>query len=186
MFHDVVQSRRPLVLSRLLLCACGSDSTPAATAAVTTVVGAAPATTAGATANSSATDATEASTTGSGTGNVDCAALRIPGQPHGQLAGHHRSGQRPTYRAGHLPLGHIETSAHKWPQPGGARQESASCWCFEFMAGANDMVKRGIYGDTTAQADLATYLGPMPPPASTSSFPSPWPTAIRAAADLTT
>jgi hypothetical protein len=151
-----------LFLTCCVLAACGSDSTPAATAAVTTVAGAASATTAGATADSTASDATEASTAGTGTGNVDCAALKDT------LANITVNWQViiglvnvPTTEWATLPLGHIEDFGTQVAAAGAALGKNLqAAGALKFMAGANDIVKRGLDGDTTAQADLATYLGP--------------------------
>ena len=156
---------RPLAVLFLACCllgACGDDNTPAAPATNATSAGApsAPTTTAGAPTGSTATDATETTTAG-GT-NANCAALKdtlanltVNWQV---IIGLVNIG---TSEWATLPLGHLEDFGTQLAAASAALGKNLqAAGALKFMAGANEIVKRGLGGDTTAQADLATYLGP--------------------------
>jgi len=59
------------------------------------------------------------------------------------------------------PVGHIEDFGAELAVVAAALGKNLqAAGALKYMAEANDIVKRGIDGDATAQADLAAYLGP--------------------------
>lgn len=150
--------RHPLTAAVLVcfaLGACGSDK-PSATASGSTLTQASSATPAGTVASGG--DTTQPAAAG---GNVDCAALKT------NLADMTINWQ--------VVIGLSKTPTSEWPQtPIGSitkfgdqltaitaalSDDSEAADALSYMAGANDIVARGLGGDSTAQADLATYLG---------------------------
>jgi hypothetical protein len=151
----MVRRGRPvavLFLACFLFGACGSDSSPDATAANGTV--------ADATADSAAPDASGTSDT-VGT-NIDCAALKdamanlsVNWQVIIGLA------NVPTSEWATVPLGHLEDFPAQLVVVGGALGKNLqAAGALQYMSDAYDIVQRGLDGDTNAQADLAAYLGP--------------------------
>ena len=132
-----------------MLGACGSDK-PAATGDSSTI--------APASANSSGGDTTQPPQVG---GNVDCAALKT------NLADILVNWQ--------LVIGLSNSPASEWPQiplgslpnfgdqlaavKAGLSTDANATASLSYMSGANDIVARGLGGDSAAQADLAAYMG---------------------------
>jgi hypothetical protein len=148
-----------LVIVCVALSACGSDK-PAATASGSTVAQASSDTSAASPASAAAGGDTTQPASGGG-GNVDCAALKT------NMADMAINWQ--------VVIGLSRTPTSEWPQtPIGSitkfgdqltaitaalSDDSDAADALSFMAGANDIVARGLGGDSTAQADLTTYLG---------------------------
>ena len=140
-----------------LLGACGSDK-PASTSGSTPSITQPTADSAGGVAATSGGDTTQPT---SGSGNVDCASLQT------NLADMLINWQ--------LVIGFTNTATSEWAQtPLGSitkfgdqltaisaalGSDAAAADALAFMSGANDIVARGLGGDSTAQADLATYMG---------------------------
>jgi hypothetical protein len=141
--------RQPFAALVLLCCvlgACGSDK-PAATATGSSIAQ-----------PSSGSGATQPPT---GDGNVDCAVVKanlsslvVNWQVVIGLSNSPTSGWATT------PIGSITKFGDQVAAIAGelgGDPDAASA--LAFMSKANDIVVRGIGGDTTAQADLATYMG---------------------------
>ena len=147
------------------LVACGDDA-PSAGSATT----AASAATASSTGDTSAAGATSGSTAGAptttgpdiGSGDLNCDELKVT------LAGLTTNWQviiglvnAPTSDWDDVPLGNISEFGNQLETVTAALgKNSQAAGALSYMSGANDIVTRGLGGDTTAQADLAAYLGP--------------------------
>jgi hypothetical protein len=137
-----------IVLSAGLLVACGSDK-PASGGRSTDAVG------------PSTSSAAASSTQPAPSGKVDCDGLRLT------LADLNVNWQvvigltnSPTSEWTNLPIGTLPKFGDQIASAKlalGSDAEAASS--LDYMSGANDIVQRGIGGDTKAQADLASYLG---------------------------
>jgi len=111
--------------------------------------------------SSSSTPATDGTPLSSASGDADCAALKddlanliVNWQLVLGLA------NSPTSAWGQIPLGTLDKFGLQLDELKGALAEDADAVAaLSFMSGANDIVTRGVGGDTTAQADLNTYLG---------------------------
>lgn len=146
-------SRLPLAVLLLVssaLTACGSDAKPAASGSNATVAEA-----------SSATSGADATQPATATGNVDCAGLKDA------LASMLVNWQvviglsnSPTSEWAQIPLGTIPKFGDQLATITAALGKDAdAAAALSFMSGANDIVARGLGGDSAAQADLATYMG---------------------------
>jgi hypothetical protein len=147
-----------LVIACCVLGACGSDK-PAATASGSTGAQASSVTSAATPATAaSGADTTQPAATG---GNVDCAALKT------NLADMTINWQvviglsnTPTSEWAQTPIGSITKFGDQLTAITAAlSDDSDAADALSYMAGANDIVVRGLGGDSTAQADLATYMG---------------------------
>ena len=152
-------TRHPLAALAITCCvlgACGSDK-PAASVSSS---GIAPASTdsSGADATSSGGDATQPP---QGGGNVDCAAVKtnladilvnwqlVIGLSHS-----------PTTEWATIPLGSLPKFGDQLTAvSAGLGGDASAADALSYMSGANDIVVRGLGGDTAAQADLAAYMG---------------------------
>jgi len=166
--------RQPLAAIAIFCClfaACGSDKPAAsgsAAAASTTAASSAAATGASTAATTpAATGGTAAASAGTGApvgnGTQDCAALKTT------LAGLTANWQvvvgtlphAPTSDWAAVPLGNIKEFGNQLEAATAALgKNSQAAGALSYMSGANDIVVRGLGGDSSAQADLATYLGP--------------------------
>jgi hypothetical protein len=141
-----------LVLICCVLAACGSDK-PAATATASTVAQAS-----SDTSGSSGADATQPPSAG---GNVDCTALQS------NLADIVINWQvvigltnSPSSEWASVPIGSIVKFGDQLAAVTAALGSDAdAAAALSYMSGANDIVVRGLGGDSAAQAALATYLG---------------------------
>ncbi len=132
------------------LVACGSDANPAASGSSATV--------APASSNTSGTAATQPAAAG---GKVECAGLQEA------LASMIVNWQvvigmsnSPTSEWAQIPLGTVPKFGDQLAAITAALGSDAdAAAALSFMSGANDIVQRGLGGDTAAQADLATYMG---------------------------
>ena len=142
----------PLAALAIFCCvlgACGSDK-PAATVGSSTI--------APASANSSGGDTTQTPQAG---GNVDCAALKT------NLADILVNWQlviglsnSPTSEWTQIPLGSLPKFGDQLAAVKAALGTDANATAsLSYMSGANDIVARGLGGDSAAQADLAAYMG---------------------------
>ena len=151
--------RAPLAALAILSCglvACGSDK-PAASGGNATV--AQPSSgTAGLAATQAGSDATQPAAAG---GKVDCAGLQDA------LASMIVNWQvviglsnSPTSEWAQVPLGTIAKFGDQLAAITAALGSDAdAAAALSFMSGANDIVQRGLGGDTAAQRDLTTYMG---------------------------
>lgn len=144
--------RAPLAALAIISCAlaaCGSDK-PAASGGNATV--------AQASSNTSGADATQPAAAG---GKVDCTNLQE------ELASMIINWQvvigltnSPTSEWAQIPLGTIAKFGDQLAAITAALGSDAdAAAALKFMSGANDIVQRGLGGDSAAQADLATYMG---------------------------
>ena len=143
------------------LVACGDDK-PSSSGTTTPATAAA----AGATtpAGTSAASTGGPSTTGLdlGSGELHCDELKVT------LAGLTTNWQvviglvnAPTSDWDDVPLGNITEFGNQIETVDAALgKNSQAAGALDYMSGANDIVERGLGGDTTAQKDLADYLGP--------------------------
>jgi hypothetical protein len=146
-----------LVLICCALGACSSDNKPAATATSPTLAQAS-SDTSGSTSATSGSDATQPPSAG---GNVDCTALQS------NLADIVINWQvvigltnSPSSEWASVPIGSIAKFGDQVAAVTAALGSDAdAAAALSYMSGANDIVVRGLGGDTAAQADLATYLG---------------------------
>jgi hypothetical protein len=149
-----MRSRRHLLTALVIVCytlgACSSDK-PAATA-VSPNISQAPADSSGG-----------AATLPAGfPGDIDCAALKTN---VGDLVVNWQVvigfGFTPTSEWAQNPLGSIDKFGDQLSAVTAALGSNADAAAsLSFMSGANDIVVRGRGGDSTAQADLAAYMGP--------------------------
>ena len=144
--------RHPLAALAILCCAlvaCGSNK-PAATVGSSTI--------APASAGSSGADATQPPQPA---GNVDCTALKT------NLADIVVNWQlviglsnSPTSEWKQIPLGSLPKFGDQLAAVKTALGSDANATtALSYMSGANDIVARGLGGDSAAQADLAAYMG---------------------------
>jgi hypothetical protein len=146
------------VLAVLAVCcalgACGSDDNPAASGSDATVPSAP--------ADSSAADAgADATQPPSGGGDVDCTALKD------SLANMTVNWQlvigltnSPSTEWAQIPLGSLPKFGDQLAViTTGLGSDGDAADALSFMSGANDIVQRGLGGDSAAQADLVTYMG---------------------------
>ena len=143
------------------LVACGDDSPAAGSATTAASASAAPT---GDTSASSASTAGGPTTTAPdiGSGDLNCDELKVT------LAGLTTNWQviiglvnAPTSDWDDVPLGNITEFGNQLETVSAALgKNSQAAGALSYMSGANDIVTRGLGGDTTAQADLAEYLGP--------------------------
>ena len=152
------QLQRPLAalfIASCLLVACGSDASPAAVTG-----GGGGSTIAQASSDTSGAGAAATQPASAG-GDVDCTALKdnlanmtINWQVVIGLA------NSPTTEWAQIPLGSIPKFGDQLAVITAALGSDAdAAAALSFMSGANDIVQRGMGGDTAAQADLATYMG---------------------------
>ena len=133
-----------------VIVACGSDAKPAASGSGATVAQA-----------SSNTSGAAATQPPAGRGNVDCAALKdalasmlINWQVVIGLS------NTPASEWAKVPIGTISKFGDQLAAITAALGSDAdAAAALSFMSGANDIVQRGLGGDTAAQADLAKYMG---------------------------
>jgi len=162
--------RQPLAAVAIFCClfaACGDDK-PAASgsAAVASTTAASSAATTGASTGAT-TPAATGGTAGTGApvgnGTQDCTALKTT------LAGLTTNWQvivgtlphAPTSDWSAVPLGNIKEFGNQLEAATAALgKNSQAAGALSYMSAANDIVVRGLGGDSSAQADLATYLGP--------------------------
>jgi hypothetical protein len=138
-----------LVLICCVLGACGSDK-PAASATGSSI--------APASSDSAGADATQPA---SPSGSIDCAAVKT------NLAGLILNWQvviglsnSPASEWATTPIGSITKFGDQVAAiTAGLGSDPDAATALTFMSGANDIVARGIGGDSAAQADLATYMG---------------------------
>jgi hypothetical protein len=141
--------RHPLAALAVICCvvgACGSDK-PAASGTAATVAGA-----------PSGTSGSPATLPG---GDVDCTALQT------DLADMTVNWQvviglskTPAAEWSQIPLGTIPKFGDQLASITAALGSDAdAAAALKFMSGANDIVQRGLGGDSAAQADLETYMG---------------------------
>ena len=150
--------RHPIAVLILICCAlsaCGSDK-PAATATTPSV--AQPSSDTSGSASSSGSDATPPP---AAPGNVDCNALKTSIADmtvNWQLViGMTNS---PTSEWSQIPLGSVPKFGDQLAVLTAALGSDAdAASALSYMSGANDIVQRGLGGDSTAQADLAAYMG---------------------------
>jgi hypothetical protein len=147
--------RRHSLIGFIVICsalgACGSDDKPAAVESDSTIA-AAPA------GDTSGADATQPA---AGGGDVDCAALKnalasmlVNWQVVIGLTNSPASGWAD------IPLGTIpQFGAQLETITAALGSDAEATDALSFMSGANDIVQRGIGGDSAAQADLTTYMG---------------------------
>ena len=144
--------RAPLAALAIICCglvACGSDK-PAASGGNATV--------AQASSDTSGVAATQPPAAG---GDVDCAALKdamasmlVNWQVVIGLS------NTPASEWAQVPIGTIPKFGDQLATITAALGSNAdAAGALSFMSGANDIVKRGIGGDSAAQADLTTYMG---------------------------
>ena len=147
------QLRHPLaviIIACGALAACGSDGAPAVSGS-SAVVTQAPADTSGAVAAQLPADGDE----------VDCIALKDT------LANIAINWQvvigltnSPASEWSQIPLGSLTEFGNQLAVATAALgSDAAAAEALAFMAGANDIVARGMGGDETAQADLIEYMG---------------------------
>lgn len=146
---------RHLIAALVICCALGacSDDKPAATATSPSV-----AQPSSDTAGPSGGDTTQPPAVG---GAVDCAALQS------NLADIVINWQvvigmtnSPTSEWSQIPLGSIPKFGDQLAAVSAALgSDAAAADALTYMSGANDIVKRGLGGDSAAQADLTAYLG---------------------------
>lgn len=66
----------------------------------------------------------------------------------------------PTSEWSQIPIGSLGKFGSQLDAVASALSSDAdAASALAFMSGANDIVQRGLAGDTAAQADLATYMG---------------------------
>ena len=144
--------RHPLAALAIICCvlgACSSDK-PAATVTASSI--------APASSDSSGRDATQPPTVG---GNVDCAALKT------NLADILVNWQlviglsnSPTSEWTNIPLGSLPKFGDQLTAvSAGLGSDANAAAALSYMSGANDIVVRGLGGDSAAQADLGAYMG---------------------------
>ncbi|HEX2783960.1 MAG TPA: hypothetical protein VHN36_10265 [Ilumatobacteraceae bacterium] len=153
--------RPPRQLLAALFIICGalgacSDDKPSANATTATIAQASSDTSGSS--SSSGSDATQPPAVG---GAVDCAALQS------NLADIVINWQvvigmtnSPTSEWSQIPLGSIPKFGDQLAAVSAALgSDAAAADALTYMSGANDIVKRGLGGDSAAQADLTAYLG---------------------------
>jgi len=152
--------RLPLAALAILSCAlvaCGDDKPAASDTTTASSSAAAPSDTSTA---ASGSDSTSAGAVGGG--DLDCTGLKTT------LANLTVNWQvviglvnAPTTDWDDVPLGNITDFGNELATTTAALgSNSQAAGALSYMSAANDIVTRGLGGDTTAQADLAEYLGP--------------------------
>jgi len=143
-----------------VLAGCGSDK-PAASDATQAGIAPAATTAAGATQAAGTTPSATQPATGGGGGNVDCTALKV------DITDMTINWQvvlglvnSPTSEWAAIPIGTLPKFGDQLAElTASLSGDSAATDALSYMKGANDIVVRGVGGDTAAQADLGSYLG---------------------------
>ncbi len=159
--------RRPLALLTLSCClvvvGCSSDTSGGspAGASASMASGAAPTKpVAPAPENSSGVAKADSQPSVAG-GDIDCAALK---DDMANMAINWQVvigvSRTPTSEWSQIPIGSLGKFGSQLDAVASALSSDAdAASALAFMSGANDIVQRGLAGDTAAQADLATYMG---------------------------
>lgn len=146
-----------LALVAGVLGGCSSGASPSTTTSVVRTASS----TAAASGDSTGSAASSAGKSGSGSAQTDCAALTdalakilvnwqvVLGLVHS-----------PTSDWASNPIGTVaDFGAQLATAKAALGGNAAAAAAIDFMSGANDVVVRGVGGDTAAQTDLQTYLG---------------------------
>ncbi len=155
---DMRLPRRSIAALVIICCALGACSNDKPVATATTPSIAQGSSDTSGSSSSSGSDATQPPAVG---GNVDCAALQT------NLADIVINWQvvigmtnSPTSEWSQIPIGSVPKFGDQLAALTAALGSDAdAASALSYMSGANDIVERGLGGDSTAQADLAAYMG---------------------------